>query len=116
MQWKIYYDNGSTFSDVDGKPHEAPALGVQAVVQADSTVGRQVIQGRDFYYFEDGLWNSADVFGLWDYLCRPGAEKIVRFGRNMSSAHFHAVLKKASTDPDFPVKSAWYPDERPDLS
>lgn len=112
LEWRIYYDDGSTFSNAEGAPHEAPALGVQMILQADPVVGRQVITGKDFYYFDLGAWMSADWFGLWDYLCRPGAEKTVRFGRNMRSQDYHALMGRAVKDPDFPPKSAWYPGER----
>lgn len=111
LAWRIYYDDGSTFSSTSGPPHAAPPCGVQAIVQADPIVGRYVIWGRDFYYFEDGHWQHADHFGLWDYLCRPGAEKVVRFGRNMVTEHFRALLRRVTQDPDFPPKSGWYPGE-----
>ena len=108
--WRIYYGDGATFSDADGPPSDAPALDVQAIVFRDETpgaanVGRFVLQGFDFYWHDEGEWFGGELFGLFDYLQRPGA-KAVKFGRTRPNRAFADVLERAVSDPDFPAKSA----------
>jgi hypothetical protein len=109
MPWRVYYGDGSTWSDEDGDPSQAPALNVQAVAVADPTVGRFIYSQRDFYWYDDNQWYGADHFGLWDYLSRPGWKRVL-FGRSLPRAEFEAVMKRAIEDPGLPDKSAW--DER----
>lgn len=111
LRWRAYYDDGSLFDSSQGEPQDAPALGIQAIVQPDPDVGRTVQWGKDYYWWLGDRWDGGDLFGLFDYLSRPGL-KIVRFGRSMSNAAFRAVYARAAADSDFPRKSAVAPDER----
>jgi hypothetical protein len=65
--WRIYYEDGTTFGDADGAPHDAPGYGVQGVLQ-DPPGDRKLIT-RDFYlYREDyGCWIEVDRDGLIDH-------------------------------------------------
>jgi hypothetical protein len=110
MKWKVYYDNGNTFSDLDGLPEDAPCRGVQAIVRTDPDVGRRICRTDNFYVF-DTEWKGVDQFGLYDYLSDTGL-KIVKFGRTIGDREYEAVLSKAVNDPDFPRKSAFTKDER----
>jgi hypothetical protein len=83
MRWKIYYDGGSTFSDENGTPDQAPAFGVLAVV------------------CEPDLWGCGDVVGLIDYLAQPGMSKCIRFGRLVANEVYERVLYTARHDTDF---------------
>lgn len=112
MKWQIFYDDSSTFSDRDGEPHEAPALGVQVIAIDNPLVGVYLLHGEPYYYWENGCWEQCDLFGLWDYLCRPDPYKVVRFGRNMTTPEYRQVFERASNDPDFPRKSAFLKGER----
>lgn len=105
MNWRVYFGDGSTVADVD--PWTVPGLDVQAIVQADEDVGRYVLHGHDFYWWEpeEGQWFGGDHFGLWDYLARPGPRKVV-FARSLSNVAYKAILSRALSDPGFPVKSA----------
>ena len=110
IDWRVYYSDGSTFDSTQGAPHDATAVDVQAIVMRDPDpgsargVGRQILSGKDYYYFEHGQWFSCDIFGLYDFLIRNG---LVLFGRNVSDEKFEATYAKALTDPDFPPKSAF---------
>ena len=108
VDWRIYYDDGSTF---DGAPESAPALGVLAVVQPDPDHGRVVLSRWDYYCFHGGEWYGHDSFGLFDCLTRPGWKRVL-FGRTVPSAWFREVLKRAETDLDFPPRSAVTPREK----
>lgn len=103
MEWKIYYGDGHTFSDEDGSPKDASPLGVQVIVQSDDEVGRRILHGYDYYWYE-GEWFGGDVFGLWDFLAR--AVGPVRFGRLIPLADFREIYATAQKDPDFKRKSA----------
>lgn len=79
MKWRIYYDDGRTFSNEDGELKDAPSFGVQAIV------------------CEPDLWGCGDFVGLIDYLARSG---IVKFGRLCPNEVYDLILKKAREDPD----------------
>lgn len=111
MDWRIYYDDGSTYSSEDGCAENAPAFGVQAIVQRDfddeiHNVGRYVlsspmVDGNDYYWFERGAWYGGEIFGLWDYLSRLGPRKVI-FGRVVEKGRFREIRDRAMADPDFP--------------
>lgn len=110
--WRLYYGDGSTFSDDDGLPGAAPAVNVQAIAQqADIAIGRKTVSRYDFYWFDAGEWFGGDLFGLFDYLQRAGAA-VVKFGRAIPRLTFEAILNRAVTDPDMLPKTAWDASER----
>ena len=109
-RWKIYYGDGTTYSNEDGLLEDAPGINVQVIAQADATVGRRLLDSDDFYWWSDDRWDCGDIFGLWDYLTRPGFKKVL-FGRNLHDGDFWKILARARVDPDLPAKSASHPDE-----
>lgn len=115
MRWKIFYDNGSTFTDVDGKPFDAPKRGVIAITVQDGEHGRALCRDNDFYIWNvyDGneLWQGVDWFGLWDYLVDPGV-KIVLFGRTIGNKEYRNLINKVVNDPYLPNKTGWAQGER----
>jgi hypothetical protein len=112
--WRVYYDDGSTFDSTQGRPDAAPGLGVQAIVQADERVGRAILTRFDWYYWREDLqeWWASDLFGLLDQLTSDTMNRVraVRAGRN--AAAYDAIMSRAQSDPDFPVKSARLVGER----
>ena len=114
MRWKIYIGDGSTFSDQDGSPYDAPGRNVQGIVEADQDHGRHLISGGNFGRRDDYFWWDADIerwccgdtFGLWDYLATPGSKKVV-FGRSIGNVAFKAIYEHMKTDQDFPPKTGW---------
>jgi hypothetical protein len=111
LMWRIYYGDGSTYDNLSGPVQKAPARGVQAIAMRDERVGRLVWHSKDFYWYDGETWVGGDVFGLWDYLVRPGWKKVV-FGRTLARPDFDALLAKAMDDPDFPPKDGWRQVER----
>lgn len=107
IAWKIYYDDGSTYSNLDGSMDSAPKLGVQVIVYVDSEVGRVVLSMRDYYWLAAYGWDGGDLFGLFDYLSSSGL-KLILFGRAVRTPRYRQILAQALADPDFPPKSAWY--------
>lgn len=115
ITWRIYYGDGSVYSSSDGLPESAPGLDVQAIAKSDPLVGRVILHGGEidagYYWYEAGEWYNGDIFGLFDYLQRPGF-KVVKFGRSIPTDKFREILQLAVNDPGFPAKSAKYPNER----
>jgi hypothetical protein len=108
MKWRVYYGDGSTFSNEDGDPSEAPALNVQIIIVRDddphSQLGRYAVHKFDFYWWDDPDWFGGELFGLFDYLSRPGHKRVL-FGRTVGNADFQAIVDRALADPDFIRKS-----------
>ena len=103
LDWRIYYDNGAIFSNTDGAPEDAPSGGVMCIAWYDDDNRRRLAHESDYYRFEDGRWYGSDLFGLWDYLSRPGL-KIVKFGRMVGDLQYRAVMGTAMND--LPVEGA----------
>ena len=113
LQWRIYYGDGSTFSDLDGSVEEAPPLNVQAIAEAAGIdIGRRVTARYDYYWHENNQFSGGDLFGLFDYLMRAQGSAVVKFGRMVTNLEYDAALQHAVTDPELPTKTAWHPDER----
>mgnify|MGYP001822894045 CR=1 FL=1 len=112
-KFKIWYDDGSTYSD--GPPELAPKRGVQVIAQSDKDCGRTICRSDDFYVYQeyDGVWSfqGVDQFGLYDYLIEPGY-KLVLFGRTIGNDEYRSILQCAVNDPDLPAKTSWQADER----
>jgi hypothetical protein len=109
MKWRIYYYDGSTFSDSEGQPEDAPADGIQVIVQEDERAGRACIEGKDFYVFDGERWVGMDGDGMKTWLRLRG---ILKHGVTVSRRRFDETLRRALDDSDFPVKSKRYRDER----
>lgn len=92
MTWKIYYGDGSTFSSDDGSREEAPARGVQVIIQDDSDIVWTTETGGDYYVWRDGRWWAVDQFGLYDFLIESG---LVKFGRTITTPEFQDVFEQA---------------------
>lgn len=113
LLWKIIYRDGSTYSDRDGSAFDAPPTGVQVIVQHSDSVGRNLLNNHDYYWFEGGRWFGGDLTGLLLYLIEhEGAQKIV-LGKFVPDEVFHACMRQAVEDVDFLPKSATNTEDRP---
>ena len=70
IRWCIFYVDGTTFSNLNGEPEEAPGGGVAAIFQESRDVGVAVwkdctLQGDNFYVFgaQFGGWYGVDHWG-----------------------------------------------------
>lgn len=111
LRWRIYYGDGTVYDP--GNPFDAPAQNVQMIANGDRNHGWSLARSNDYYWYEEDLdeWNGGDIFGLWDYLTRPGHKKVL-FGRTILTEEFQAILTRAVNDPDIPQKTGWYQMER----
>ena len=81
-EWRLYYDNGDTFSDTDGAPHESPEWGCVAVV--DRGV---VLFGANADYF---LYRT-DLVG-WHQVGETAVEGRVGIGLVDHLTHFGHLI------------------------
>jgi len=111
--WKIFYGDGSTYSDKDGLPELAPKRDVQIIGADCEIAGRRFERETDYYIWtpERGGWRGVDKFGLFDYLIDSGY-KIVLFGKMLNNKEYRKILDKATNDSYLPRKSAWLREER----
>jgi hypothetical protein len=113
MNWAVFYDDGSRFTDEDGSPEEAPSFGVIACVAPNEDMGREVIHGWDWYYFNKICFWGCDLHGYLDRQLHNLPCRALKQGRTIATPDFKAIHKKACDDPDFPVKSAKRASEHP---
>lgn len=110
IAWRIYYADGSTFSDRDGRVEDAPGWGVIIIAQQDMTpqpynIGRLYRFGKDFYCWELGRgWTGRDSNGREFYLAEPGWKKIVN-GIDVAADAFHRIKANAETDDYLPPRN-----------
>jgi hypothetical protein len=125
MRWKLYYHDGSTFSNEDGTWIDAPSLGALVLATEDPAVGRELDWGPRGEFF--AWWPEAtkpwgyDRVGVLDFLREVGRGTDVRLadlsiddwidagvklGRSVDNHVWQAVLDRAINDPYLPLKSA----------
>ena len=112
VDWRIWYEGGSSYSNLDGSPFDAPPDGVMVIAVRAPAIGRQLFANRDYYWWDtiESFWFGGDIFGLYDYLRRPGPRKVL-FGRMVRNEEYQLCAQLALDDPSLPVKSARHPSE-----
>lgn len=111
LRWRVYYGDGAALSDEDCSLEALPGENVIVVVQSDDVpgdvyaTGRQLTYDRDFYWWEGDRWVGGDLYGLFDYLRRPGWRKVLA-GRTVIRDKYKKALARAVADPDFPPRTA----------
>ena len=109
-RWIIWYADGTSYTNCDGLPHEAPRFDVLCIAAYSSDHGRMIWHATDYYIWEDqwgGEWVSVDREGLSDYLDRPGKEKIRLRGRHVPPKVFWAIYHQADQDLRLPPRSSY---------
>lgn len=97
VAWKIYYSDGSSFSNLEGKPEDAPPTGVICIKQLSAENKYELLALRDFYIWAGKEWWLADASGFWQYMFKPG-KKIVKFGTNVDDFTFERIMAEARED------------------
>jgi len=99
-KWRIYYDDGSTFDSVSGQSDQAPPDGVIVIVCYENGVGRQLLQGWDWYvYRRTEGWYGCDLHGLLDNLKNYPLEfSAVKQGRTVHTARFKEIIARADAE------------------
>lgn len=126
FRWRIYYGDGTTFSDAEGAPEDAPAWNVQAIIQTDRDHGRNIQTARDYYICRYERWLGCDLIGVLDHLImmdyldqdevaidtgqlllHATQDGLVKAGRHIPYDEFVKIWRVANSDPDFPHRTAY---------
>lgn len=104
MEWRVYYDDGSTFDSSQGLPHEAPSWGFICAIAYDQDRSRYIMQGWDFYRWDKDTaqWWGMDLVGFIDSSAR-NENYAVKIGRTVSKKRWGEIMTKAHEDADFPI-------------
>lgn len=104
--WTVFYADGSTFSNEDGPPEDAPCTGVLAVCYFNIDNRREIGASKDYYWYDEtpiyqdiksGSWFAGDVTGFYQYMFRPG-KKIVKFGAIVHDMIWRRELEKITKE------------------
>ncbi len=92
MEWKIWYDDGSTYSSDQGSAESAPLDGVQAIVQYHSNGNNEVLEGMNYYWWTGDCWAYGQVGDLdrWLRATCPN----VKFGRFTRNSIHKAIMEE----------------------
>lgn len=101
--WRVYYEDGSTFSSDDGPPERAPPFGFICAIGYDETGGRYIMHGWDHYCWDVAAqqWWGMDLCGLIDRLAR-NVVTAYKQGRTVTKTRFQEIMQAANLDPEFP--------------
>lgn len=98
-RWCVYYEDGTTFTDLDGEPWESPRWGAVAVAQRAMPVFRdKLIDGPVFLYREDwGCWmETEDKDDQLSEYCN--VISAYRKGRYMRNDKFREIWERVNED------------------
>ena len=112
IDWRIYYEDGSTFDSSQGAPEDAPAFGVICIVETDPTVGRYIWHRNAFYYYSAGRWFGGDRFDVIMRLLHREPIQALFEGRMTLREVYLSTYKRADQDPDFKSKSGYRSGEK----
>ena len=106
LRWRIYYGDESTIDSSQCDVYDLPVLNVQVAAchtdDPEHSTGLMPIHRKDYYWWEPseestGGWGGGDLFGLFDYLMRPGPRKVL-FGRTIETETYKRIIKRACED------------------
>ena len=92
-RWKIWYDDGSTFSSDDGSWEEVPSDGVLIIMEYHGSGQKEIHMSADYYYMEDGTIQHFPLGHLERHLKKHMPS--LKYGRYTSEAMWERVQKEA---------------------
>tara|TARA_R110000772_G_scaffold81597_3_gene173498 strand:- start:1425 stop:1760 length:336 start_codon:yes stop_codon:yes gene_type:complete len=104
--WQIYYADGSTFSHLDGEPHEAPSEFFICALGYDQDGSRYIMHGWNYYRWdkETNVWWGMDRQGLHTRLRHGGDIYAYKEGYTIAKELWGNFMSKANKNPDFPMR------------
>lgn len=92
-KWKIWYDDGSTFSNEDGTPEEAPVDGILAILEkrANNTIMNH--HANEYYYWTGENWFSGNLASLERWLRKELPN--LKYGRWTKDSIWKEVMKES---------------------
>lgn len=106
-EWMLVYEGGRTFTNLDGKPLDAPPFGVLFLIHSDIVVGRKIREGWDFYYWIGDRWSCGDIWGVMDRLMHGLPVSALKQGRTIPDFEYRALRAHVLKLEGFPAKSAY---------
>jgi len=105
VQWRIYYDNGSTFDSLQGEPWQAPPSGVVVINQRhENPRERSYFQkDGDYYIWELNRWWAVD-YGASNRYLYTGFHphpRVSLAGKTVTNETYVQLVKLAGKDKDF---------------
>ena len=104
IQWKIYYANGSTWTNEQSNPSNIPdRYRVVCIQQLEPVLNREIVNRWELYRWvaSDGLWFGTSDEGVVDRLLHPRPVLGVLAGIRLPRAEFETFYLAAINDPDF---------------
>lgn len=92
MEWKIWYDDGSTWDSKHWHPDAVPIDGVQSILQWLPHENYAIIPPADYYWWLGDRWASGGVPGLERMLRKRDSTRIILFGRWASSSLYQKII------------------------
>ena len=107
-KWIIFYEDGLSFSSLDGLPSEAPRDYVQCICVSHISCGNYTLAEQDFYcwHFDDEEWVPHDWVGLFQYLKISGDRKVVLCGYWINRERYALIRSNAQKDERLPKVTA----------
>ncbi len=111
ITWKIFYSDGSTFSNDQGGVEDAPSFGVQVILVKDKNVGRRILRLSDYYLWRPSLNRWTDHEDSASVILAMASESWSKLlcGQYLNEEDFEKILIRAHNDPDLPPKSRGEP-------
>jgi hypothetical protein len=106
IEWRVWYSDGATLSNLEVAPMELRRWGVLCIAERSAEHGRIIFVGHDYYWLDRGKWVGGDFCGLLDHITQPLSEHVVLIGRAVPPDRFHRVHGLALADPDLPEKTS----------
>lgn len=103
LKWKIWYSDGSTFSNLSGSAGIAPAYKVQCVVQLEESWGKikpMLMSSGEWYIYDldEDYWYRSDDFGMHCRLLERPFKLAVKAGEFIPTAEHERVKDLARED------------------
>jgi len=95
-RWCVYYDNATTFSSEDGTANDAPADGIQGIIEWRTNGTVQIHEGGDYYLWTGDCWTTGGLNDLERWLKRIVPE--LKYGRFIANAVFQQMRQDITGD------------------
>jgi hypothetical protein len=99
LEWRLYYEDGSIFSNEDGPPEASPAWGVVVIAQRVGKQHNNILWSGvpwNVYRTDLGFWTELDDIGFHDILVNKAhLVSAIRPGRYMQTDRFMSIVKQA---------------------
>ncbi len=92
--WKIFYDDGSTFSNDDGLAEEAPVDGILAIVERRQNNTVMNHHAKEYYYWTGENWVSGGVGAMERWMRKE--LPALKYGRWTKESIWQKVIEEVN--------------------